>query len=99
MQFAEPFCHPAIVEMHLPGGYTRVRLFALAHGYAWWEIPTRAIPAFLRPLGSRLFVTTPRFTVEPEDSIEAIRERVQEAVVRPLTDDELHALQHSPFEG
>lgn len=56
-------------------------------------------PRLLRPLGSRLFVTTPRFTVEPEDSIEAIRERVQEAVVRPLTDDELHALQHSPFEG
>lgn len=90
MRIGEPFRHPAIVEMHLPGGYTRVRLFALGHGEGWWEIPTNTIPHHLRPLGSRLFVTTPRFTVEPSDPIDQVRERVQEAEVRELAESDLH---------
>lgn len=67
------FRHAAVVEMHLPGGFTRVRLFELAHGYGFWEIPTEAIPFHLRSIGSKFIVTIPRFTAEDSDSTESLR--------------------------
>lgn len=80
----EPLNHPAIVEMHLPGGFTRVRLFALGHGEGWWEVPTARIPPRLRALGSRVLVTTPRFAVEPEDLPSDIRCLVHDVLVEDL---------------
>ncbi len=85
MRVGEPFRHPAIVEMHLPGGFTRVRLFALGHGQGWLDIPTNKIPADLRQLGSRLLLTVPRFTVEESDKMEEIRKQVDEMDVRKLS--------------
>jgi hypothetical protein len=81
--------------MHLPGGFTRVRLFALAHGQGWWEIPTNKIPAELRPLGSRLFLTAPRFTVEAGDQMEEIRDQVHEFEVRALFAADLKSSEHN----
>jgi hypothetical protein len=80
----EPFNHPAVVEMHLPGGFTRVRLFALGNGEGWWEVPTERIPPHLRALGSRILVTTPRFSVEPEDLPSDIRYLVHDVLVEDL---------------
>jgi hypothetical protein len=60
--------------MHLPGGFTRVVLVDVAHGQHRIDIPTDAIPVHMRQLGARLVVVTPRFTPEPSDTAEAIRE-------------------------
>jgi hypothetical protein len=60
-----PFRHAARVEMHLPGGFTRVILFKF--GDRWLEIPTGRIPLQLRRIGSEFVVITPRFTVETSD--------------------------------
>jgi hypothetical protein len=84
MKFLESFRHPAVVEMHLPGGFTRVRLFALAHGKGWWEIPTERIPAHLRHLGSKVLVTIPRFSVEEVDPHAYIRSQVHNVLVEDL---------------
>ena len=89
MKFLESFRHPAVVEMHLPGGFTRVRLFALAHGEGWWEIPTERIPAHLRHLGGKVLVTVPRFSVEAGDPLTDIRRQVHNVLVEDLpTPDE-----------
>jgi hypothetical protein len=69
-----PFRHTAEVEMHLPGGFTRLILSDLAHGGHRLDIPTDAIPLLLRPIGSRLVVVAPRFQVEPSDTQKSIRE-------------------------
>jgi hypothetical protein len=51
----------AKLEMHLPGGYSRVLLDlpggrGLAGGDIHWEIPTASIPFHLRSIGSRFLV-------------------------------------------
>jgi len=51
----------ATLEMHLPSGYSKVRLelgggVGLAGGQIYWDIPTEAIPRHLRKLGSRFLV-------------------------------------------
>lgn len=84
MKLLEPFRHPAMVAMHLPGGFTRVRLYALAHGEGWWDIPTEAIPSHLRSLGCRMLVTVARFSVEEGDQISDIREQVRSVLVESL---------------
>jgi hypothetical protein len=53
--------HLARLEMHLPGGYSRVQLelgggVGLAGGDTHWDIPTDSIPLHLRKLGSRFWV-------------------------------------------
>ena len=53
------------LTMHLPGGHSRVLIessvgVGLAGGDIYWEIPTEAIPAHLRKLGSR-FIVVARF--------------------------------------
>jgi hypothetical protein len=53
--------HIAKLEMHLPGGYSRVLVelgsgIGLAGGDAHWDIPTEAIPMHLRKLGSRFII-------------------------------------------
>lgn len=84
MKVLEPFRHPAVVEMHLPGGFTRVRLFALGHGEGWWEVPTAKIPAHLRHMGSKVLVTVPRFSVEEADLLPDIRSQVDNVLVKEL---------------
>ncbi|MGO4261639.1 hypothetical protein [Lysobacter sp. TAB13] len=84
MKLLEPFRHPAVVVMHLPGDFTRVRLFTLAHGEGWWEIPTESIPHHLRNLGSKLLVTVSRFSVEEDDLIVDIRNQVHSVLVEAL---------------
>jgi hypothetical protein len=79
-----PFQFAARVQMHLPGGFTRVILFEVAQGGSWIEIPTHRIPAHLRALGSKFLVTVPRFTPEASDTPEAIRELCQQAQVDEL---------------
>ena len=84
MVVRSPFRHSARVEMHLPGGFTRVVLLDLSDGGHWLDIPTDAIPLQLRRPGSRFAVVVPRFTPEPSDSEQAVREmcrrvRVEEA--------------------
>jgi hypothetical protein len=44
----------AKLEMHLPGGYSRVLLEL--PGNFHWEIPTESIPVHLRRIGSRFLV-------------------------------------------
>ena len=49
------------LEMHLPAGYSRVKLelgggVGLAGGEIYWDIPTESIPPHLRKLGSRFVV-------------------------------------------
>jgi len=49
------------VEMHLPGGYTRIVLTrtlgqGMANGGISWEVPTKAIPPELRGIGNRFLV-------------------------------------------
>jgi hypothetical protein len=80
----EPFRHVVRVEMHLPGGFTRVILFALAHGDLRWDIPTECIPPHLRPIGSEFLVIMPRFTPEPGDTPDAIREICRQVQVEEL---------------
>ena len=80
-----PFRHAARVEMHLPGGFTRVILFEL--GDRRLEIPTGRIPLQLRRIGSEFSVITPRFTVETSDSPEAVREQCQQVAVEELQPD------------
>jgi hypothetical protein len=70
--------------MHLPGGFTRVRLYALGHGEGWWEIPTEAIPSHMRSLGSKMLVTVPRFSVEEGDQIAEIRRQAHHVLVEEL---------------
>jgi hypothetical protein len=55
------FCEPVEVEMHLPGGHTRVLLTrtlgqGMADGGISWELPTEAIPPELRGIGNRFLV-------------------------------------------
>ena len=52
---------PARVLMHLNEGYTKVSLertegVGLADGGITWDIPTAAIPAHLRAIGSRFVI-------------------------------------------
>jgi hypothetical protein len=77
-----PFRHAARVEMHLPGGFTRVILFELSERR--WEIPTDRIPLQLRRIGSEFFVVMPRFTVETSDTPEALRELCQQVHIEEL---------------
>jgi hypothetical protein len=51
----------ATLEMHLPAGFSKVRLelgggIGLAGGPVYWDIPTETIPPHLRKLGSRFLV-------------------------------------------
>ena len=71
--------------MHLPGGFTRVVLFDLAHGDCRLDIPTEKIPFHLRPIGSEFLAITPRFTPEPSDSVDVIREMCRQVHVEGLT--------------
>jgi hypothetical protein len=61
------------VEIHLPGAFTRVVFFAIAHGDIRIDIPTDCIPEHLRPIGSEFVLVRPQFTIEPGDSEDAIR--------------------------
>ena len=83
-----PFRHPAIVEMHLPGGFTQVRLYKLAHGYGFWEIPTEAIPSHLRSIGSKFIVTVPRFAVEETDTPESLRAESRRVYVEEINEED-----------
>jgi hypothetical protein len=61
----------ARLEMHLPGGYSRVLLQlpggrGLAGGDIHWEIPTESIPFHLRRIGSRFLVTSHGLTGKAE---------------------------------
>lgn len=66
------------VEMHLPGGFTRVLLIEIADGRGFWDIPTEKIPTPLRVLGAKFFVVAPSFDVEINDSADAIRKVLSE---------------------
>ena len=83
----EPFRQVVRVEMHLPGGFTRVLLFALADGKFRWDIPTDRIPPHLRSIGSEFLVIMPRFTPEPGDTPDAIREICRQVQVEELSRD------------
>ena len=80
--------YAARIEMHLPGGFTRVILFEL--GDRRWEIPTDSIPLRLRRIGSEFFVITPRFTVEATDTPEAVREMCRQVHVEELHESAPH---------
>jgi hypothetical protein len=86
-----PLRHAARVEMHLPGGFTRVILFKF--GDRRLELPTGRIPLPLRRIGSEFFVITPRFTVETSDSPETVREQCQQVHI-----EELHKAAPADFE-
>ncbi len=70
--------------MHLPGGCTRVVLFAIDRGAIRQDIPTEVIPLHLRPIGSEFLVVLPRFTVEDTDSVDAIRAMCRHVQVEDL---------------
>jgi hypothetical protein len=84
MLLREPFRLAARVEMHLPGGWTRIIFFAITHGDIRNDIPTEAIPLHLRPIRSEFLVIMPRFSVEPTDSIEEIRNMCRQVQVEEL---------------
>jgi hypothetical protein len=84
MRVQSPFRQPAMIEMHLPGGFTRVVLYDLAHGEHRLDIPTDLIPAHLRQLGTRFTVIAPRFTPEALDTVEVIRDMCQQVRVEEL---------------
>ena len=87
MRFEPPFRQPAVMLFHLDGGFTRVQLLHVA---GCWEIPTACIPPALRPIGSRLLVVMPRFSVEAHDTPETIRLWLESCEVGPLApEDEL----------
>ena len=79
-----PFRLAARVEMHLPGGFTRVVLFDLDDGHHRIEIPTDRIPVHLRRLGAIFLVVRPQFTPEDSDSAEAVREMCSQLDVEEL---------------
>jgi hypothetical protein len=73
-----PFREPVRVLFHLGEGYTRVWLertegAGMADGGVWWDIPTDAIPAHLRPLGSRFLLAGQFVTPEEQDSWDDVR--------------------------
>jgi hypothetical protein len=78
-----PFRQVAKVEMHLPGGFTRVVLRNF--GGHWWDIPTNKIPTHLRTIGSELLITMPRFTPEQSDIPEAVRDMLEQVDIEELS--------------
>jgi hypothetical protein len=73
--------------MHLPGDFTRIFLFKLAHGEHRLDIPTIKIPLQLRGIGSEFLVVMPRFTPEASDTPEAVREMCAQVQVEQLPSD------------
>ena len=74
-------CEPVRIEMHLPGGYTRVFLertlgIGMAEGGVSWDIETEVIPAHLRAIGSRFLVRAQSVRPEEGDSLEQLRAAV-----------------------
>lgn len=89
MKFKSLFREPAEVEMHLDGGYTRVRLVrtegqGLADGGISWDIPTARIPIELRGIGVRFLLVAPHFVPEAHDSADDIRRALTEIEIHPL---------------
>ena len=90
MKLHAPFREPAKVLMHLNSGYTRVSLtryggLGLMNGGVDLDIPTRAIPPFLRALGSQFLVIKPRFTPEEGDATDELRRLAKQVEVAELT--------------
>ena len=79
-----PLRQVARVDMHLPGGFTRVILFNL--GGHWWDIPTDKIPPRLRGIGSEFVVIMPGFAPEEADTPEAIRKMCEQVTIEELGD-------------
>ena len=56
----------ARLEMHLPEGYSKVRIEIGGRAYCDWNIPTRYIPPHLRKMGSRFIVISHGLNGWPE---------------------------------
>ena len=84
MRVKEPLRFPVRVEMHLPGGFTQVRVLSAAHLGLLREIPTARVPPGLRPLGSSFMLTEPVFRFEDADIPEDVRACVYLVDVDPL---------------
>lgn len=71
-----------VIEMHLPGGFSRLRLAGLAHGEHRVDVPTEAIPLDLRAIGTVLQVQLPRFAPESSDTPDEIRAYARSVLIR-----------------
>jgi hypothetical protein len=87
MKVYPPFRHPVRVEMHLPGGFSRVILIDVCRGSIRWEIPTDKIPLHLRRIGSEFLVIMPRFHPEASDSDDEIRAMLRQVEVVELSQE------------
>ena len=70
--------------MHLEGGFTRLTMTRYG-GFS--EVPTAAIPLYLRAIGSELLVVLPRFTPEDHDTVDDICHMLDHVEVHTLTAD------------
>ncbi|MGY2032238.1 hypothetical protein ACW9HR_32525 [Nocardia gipuzkoensis] len=56
MKDGRPFSEPALVAMHLNGGFTKVLLERTGEVGIDRDIPTESIPVHLRAIGSRILL-------------------------------------------
>jgi hypothetical protein len=68
--------YPAVVDMHLPGGFTKLRMHA--GGDLYFDVPTEAIPLHLRNIGSKVVLCLDQ-TIRP-NSLEEARALRSQAV-------------------
>jgi hypothetical protein len=66
----------AVVEMHLPGGFTKLRIDVSSGHY--FDVPTEAIPPHLRKIGSKVVLCLDQ-TIRP-NSLEEARTLRNQAV-------------------
>jgi len=57
--------YKAVVDMHLPGGFTKLRVEVSAGHY--FDVRTDSIPAHLRTIGSKVLLKIGRESVIVED--------------------------------
>jgi hypothetical protein len=83
------FREPVRVLFHLSEGYTRVlperfEGIGMTDGSIGYDIPTKAIPAHLRVLGSRFLLIGQYVTPEEQDSWEDIRVALRSLQIQEL---------------
>jgi len=71
----------AIVDMHLDGGFTRLRL---ERARSHVDVPTESIPRHLRTIGSRFVVVLPCVRPEADDSADDLRRALNDVQIKQV---------------
>ncbi len=93
MKDGRPFSEPALVTMHLNGGFTKVVLERTFGDAIYRDIPTESIPVHLRAIGSRILLVGRFQAPEANDSAEDIRRALRHPEV--LEVDAGHDVPHT----